>query len=137
MPRTLLVTAACMAGLVAGCGGSSTKPHDTPTRATDPATATTKGPTIATTGVVGKVPPAGSAGYKATKGSVLFHIRVALVRYFTSKGLSGVTTQCRGLNLSTASCDLTATNESNQTGSTVLTLSVSQTNGLLRITRVG
>ena len=79
----------------------------------------------------------GPGQYRATTGSVLFDIRVALVRFFTARGFSGVTAQCKGLNPATASCQLTGTNRSNQTSSALLALSINQTNGLLRITHVG
>jgi hypothetical protein len=88
---------------------------------------------MATTGPVGTL---GAGQLTATKGPVLFNIRVALVRFFTSRGFSGVVSHCRGINPSTASCDITGTNRTNQTSSAVLTLSVNQTTGVLRITRV-
>jgi hypothetical protein len=136
MPRTLLATAVCVVGLAAGCG--SAKPHRVPGRSTGPAAAAaTSGPAMATTGAVGTLGPGGPGPYRATSGSVLFRIRVALVRFFTSKGFSGVTAQCKGVSPTTASCQLVGSNRSNQTSSARLALSVNQTNGLLRITHVG
>jgi hypothetical protein len=125
-----------MAGLLGGCGSSSRTPtHATTTTSTASGT-TTHGPAMATTGPAGKVAPGASGKYSATNNDVLFHIRIALVRFFTSKGFSGVTVHCRGVNIVDASCDVMGTNRANTTSSAVLSLSVDQTNGMLRITRV-
>jgi hypothetical protein len=92
---------------------------------------------MATIGPAGTVGPAASAGYKATNSAVLFGIKVALVRFFTSKGFSGVTVDCKGVNAGVASCDIAGMNRSNQSTSNAITLSINQSNGALRITRVG
>jgi hypothetical protein len=91
---------------------------------------------MARTGPAGKVGPGASGKYTASSSAVLFHIRIALVKFFTSRGFSGVTAHCKGVSTSTASCDVNGTNRANQTSSAVLTLSVDQSNGLLRITHV-
>jgi hypothetical protein len=137
MRRTRLAAAACTAGLLAGCG-SSTKPKTTtaPPTTTGGASTAAHGPAMATTGTAGKVGPSATGQYSASNSDVLFHIRVALVRFFTSKGFSGVTAQCKGVSTVVASCNVMGTNKSNQTSSAVLTLSVDQGNGVLRITHV-
>jgi hypothetical protein len=132
-----MAAAACVAGLAAGCG-SSAKTHIAPARPSPTAsTASTSGPPMATIGPAGTVGPATSAGYEATNSAVLFHIKVALVRFLTSKGFSGVTVDCKGVNTGVASCDIAGMNRSNQSSSNAITLSISQSNGALRITHVG
>ena len=136
MRTTVIVAALCGAWLVAGCGSSGHAPS-TPSRgAKSTAGPTSHGPPIAKPGAAGRIGPSSAGNYSATGGEVLFHIRIALVRFFTSKDFSGVTARCTGINATTASCDVVGTNRSNQTGSAVLTLSVDQTNGDLRITHV-
>lgn len=137
MPRALLAVIACAAGLAAGCG-SSTKTHTTPAGPSPAAsTASTSGPPMAAVGAVGTVGPATPGGYRATNSAVLFHVRVALVRFYTSKGFSGVTARCKGVNAGVASCDVAGMNRSNQSSLDAIMLSINQTNGALRITRVG
>jgi len=132
----LFAVVVCAAMGTAGCGSSGKTPAPPPGPASTTTASTSTGPPIATTGTAGTVGPAASARYNATKDAVLFHIKVALVRFFTSKGFSGVVASCKGINPTTASCSLTGTNKANQTSSAVLRLSVSQSNGLLRITDV-
>jgi hypothetical protein len=127
-----LAVALCAAGLLAGCGAT------THTRTKPPGATTTgpHGPAMATTGAAGRVGPGTSGDFRATSGAVLYQIRIALVRFFISKGFSGVTAHCTGVNSSTASCEVAGNNRANQASSSVLTLSVDQTNGVLRITHV-
>jgi hypothetical protein len=136
MPRALLAAAACVAGLAAGCG-STAKTHTPASPSPTASTARASGPPMATAGPVGTVRPAASAGYKATNRAVLFGIKVALVRFFTSKGFSGVTVRCQGVNAGVASCDVAGMNRSNQSSSNAITLSINQRNGALRISHVG
>jgi hypothetical protein len=135
MPRALPAVLACAAILAGGCGSSAK------TRSTGPSptasTATATGPPMAAVGPVGALDQATAGGYPATNGAVLFHVRVALVRFFTSKGFSGVTAQCRGVSASVASCDLAGMNRANQSSSDAITLSIDQSTGALRITHVG
>jgi hypothetical protein len=137
MSKTLWAAILCAAGLAAGCG-SSAKTH-TPRRgrAHTGVAAKPSGPPMATVGPAGAIERASSAGYRATSGAVLFGIRVALVRFFTSKGFSGVTVHCESVNAGVASCDVAGMTRSNQNSSSAITLSVDQTSGALRITRVG
>jgi hypothetical protein len=136
MPRALLAAAAAAAGLAAGCG-SSAKTHNTASPSPTASAARASGPPMATIGPAGTVAPATSAGYRASNSAVLFRIKVALVRFFTSKGFSGVTVQCKGVNAGVASCDVAGMNTSNQSSSNAITLSINQSNGALRITQVG
>jgi hypothetical protein len=135
MRRGRLAAAACLAGLVAGCGSSA----KAPTKPTGPSGSATSpishGPAMAKTGTAGQVGPA-SGKFDATNSAILYNIRVALVRFFISKGFSGVTASCTGINTTTASCNVAGTNKAEQSSSAVLTLSVDQTNGVLRITHV-
>ncbi len=91
---------------------------------------------MARVGPAGQLAPASGAGYQVTKGSV-FNIRVALVRFFTSKGFSGVTAHCKPVNTGVASCDVAGMDRSDQSRSSTITISVGQTRGALRITSVG
>jgi hypothetical protein len=125
-----------MAGLLGGCGSSSKTPTHPATMTSTASGPTSHGPAMATPGAAGKVGPGASGKYSATNDDVLFHIRIALVRFFTSKGFSGVTVHCKGVTTAHASCDVMGTNRANTTSSAVLRLSVDQSNGLLRITRV-
>jgi hypothetical protein len=125
-----------MAGLLGGCGSSSKTPTHATTTTSAPTATTAHGPAMATAGPAGKVGPGASGKYKATNDDILFHIRIALVRFFTTKGFSGVTVQCKGVTSAVASCDVMGTNRANNTSSAELTLSVDQSNGRLRITRV-
>lgn len=136
MPRAPLVVIACAAGLVAGCG-SGAKTHTTASgRAPTVSAAKSSGPPMATVGPAGTLPRSTSNGYRATSGSVLLNLRVALVRFFTSKGFSGVTVHCRAVNAGVASCDIAGMNRSDQSSANTVTLTVNQTNGALRITHV-
>jgi hypothetical protein len=132
-----LAAAVCAVGLLAGCGSSAKKTTTTPTTTDASATPTTAhGPAMATTGAAGKVGPSGSGNYSAKNNDVLLHIRIALVRFFTSKDFSGVTVHCKGTSKAVASCRVMGTNRANQTSSAALTLSVDQSNGVLSITHV-
>lgn len=137
MLRTPLAAALCALGLLTGCG-SSTHKASTPRGAATAtrATATSHGPPMATIGAAGTVGGGTSGDYRATRSAVLYNIRVALVKYFISKGFSGVTAHCTAVSSDSASCNIAGTNKSSQTSSAVLTLSVDQTNGALRITHV-
>jgi hypothetical protein len=133
MRRTRLAAAACAVGLLGGCGSSARKTTTTASTAT---TTQAHGPAMATTGAAGRVGPVASGTYSAANSAILLHIRIALVRFFTSKGFSGVTVQCKGVSSAVASCNVMGANRANQTSSAVLTLSVDQSNGVLRITHV-
>ncbi len=137
MPRALLAAAACAAGLAAGCGSSAKTPTTPAGSPPTSSTSSASGPPMATIGPAGTVGPASSSGYRATKSEVLFGIRVALVRFFTSTGFSGVTVRCKGVNPGVASCDIAGMNRSNQSSSDAITVSINQSNGALRITHVG
>ena len=136
MRRTLLAVALCAAGLLAGCGSSTKPAHQGAAATTTGSSTAPHGPVMATPGAAGKVGPGTSGKYDASNGAVLFHIRIALVQFFTSKGFSGVTAQCNGVSTQVASCQISGTNRSYQTSSAVLTLAVNQSNGVLRITHV-
>lgn len=139
MRKTLLATVV-IAGLMAGCGSSSTP---TTPAATPPAATTGSGTTgaasgggqMAQTGAAGTMGPPTSGKYNATNTTVLSHINAALVKFFTAKGFTGVTSNCTGVSASSASCKVTGT-KGGQTSSAVLTISVNQTTGLLRIVHV-
>ena len=143
MRRTLMAAAVSVALLVAGCGSSSKTPT-TPASTSSPAStsgSTTSTPTTTTamtnTGSAGTMgPPTSGTTYSATNSTVLSHINAALVKFFTSKGFSGVTANCTGVNPSTASCKVTGTNSQGHTSSAVLTISVNQTTGQLKIVHV-
>lgn len=144
MRRTGLVAALGLAVLIAGCGSSAKNTNHPPTTAppggTSGSTApgSTSGPsgsagTMASTGLVGTMGPPSSGKYNATSATVLAHIEAGLVKYLTSKGFTGVTASCSGVNPSTATCTVAGTNSSGQNSSAVLTISVNQTTGQLRI----
>ena len=121
MRRTLLAAVVCIAGLVAGCGSSSKTPT-TPAATGSGTTGTSASTTstqMATTGTAGTMGPPTSGKYSATNSTVLQHIDAALVKYFTSKGFTGVTANCTGVNAAQASCKVTGTNKSGQTSSPV------------------
>lgn len=125
----------CAAGALAGCG-SSARPHSSPSGASPGSAAIASGIALATTGAAGTIGRPATGRYKATNRRVLYRIKVALVRFLTSKGFSGVTVYCKGLGASSASCNINGMNRSNQTGSNVLTLSLNRKSGALQITHV-
>jgi hypothetical protein len=129
---TLTAVAVGLAVLLAGCGSSS----HTPTRpvGTKSSIPTTTTP-IATTGTAGTA-LATSGSYDATNSAVRGHINAALVSFFTSKGFVGVTVVCKALSSARVSCQVGGTNKKDQTSSATMTVSVNQTNGLLRIVHV-
>src|SRR5207302_940156 len=125
--------------LVAGCGSSSkTTPTTTPpgaTSGTGTSGTSSSGSHMASTGTAGTMGPPTSGKYNATNSTVLQHINAGLVKFFTAKGFTGVTSNCTGVNPATASCKITGT-KGGHTSSAVLTISVNQTTGLLKIVHV-
>jgi hypothetical protein len=91
---------------------------------------------MAAVGPAGSIGPRASGRYRVTKGGVLFSVKVALVRFLTSKGFSGVTVDCRAVNAGIASCDIAGMTRSDQSSSNTITVSVDPRTGALRITRV-
>ena len=135
MRRTTWAAVACIAAIAAGCGSS---PQTTPTTPpTTPAGATTgsgSGGAMAHTGPVGTIGPPTTGSYDARKPGVTERIDSALVKYFSTKGFTGVTAICTTSNPTTTSCRVTGTNSSGKTSSAVLTISLNATTGLLTVT---
>lgn len=144
MRKTALAAVMSLAVLIAGCGSSSKNTNPPPTTAPPAGTSGSTAPgstngagggtnAMTHTGVVGTMGPPSSGKYNATTASVLAHIQAGLVRYLTSKGFTGVTASCSGVNPTTATCTVAGTNSSGQNSSAVVTIAVNQTTGQLRI----
>ncbi len=136
MRRSALATL-CLAVVAAGCGSSSTKTHTTPATpaggTTSPGSTSSSGGSVIQTGSAGTMGPPSSGNYNATNATVLSHVETYLVKYFTTKGFTGVTANCVGTNSSTATCTVAGTNSSGSRSAAELTISVNQTTGALRI----
>lgn len=135
MRTTTWAALACVAALAAGCGSSAkTTPTTPPTTPAGATTGSGSGAAMAQTGPVGTLGPPTSGTYNIRKPAVLEHLDSALVRYFSTKGFTGVTTLCTPHDSTTTSCRVTGTNSVGKTSSAVLTISLNPTTGLLKIT---
>ena len=73
--------------------------HHPPTTPVGATTGSGSGAAMAHTGPVGTLGPPTSGTYNARKPAVLEHLDSALVRYFSTKGFTGVTDPLRGAQL--------------------------------------
>lgn len=135
MPRTKLIAAVWVAGLLAGCGGGSKTPTIPSGNASTNGSVAGEG-ALSHTGPVGTMGATGSGGLNATNPDVLRQIDSRLVTYYTAKGFTGVTAICKGTNATSASCRITGTSSAGQTSSAVVTLALNQATGLLKVTHV-
>jgi hypothetical protein len=130
-----LIVLVWAAGGLAGCG-SGAKPSGGPSGGPAGGSSAASGIAMAKPGAAGTIGRPTSGRYKATNHTVLYRIKVALVRFLTSRGFSGVTVYCTALGDGGATCNINGMNRSNQTGSNVLTLSLNRDSGALQITHV-
>ncbi len=139
MRRAKSIAAACaagvLAGLLAGCGGSSTTPTVPSGNGSTNASGAGPGP-LSHTGAVGTMSAPGSGALDPRSPEVIRQIDARLVSYYTSRGFTGVTAICTATGSTSASCRITGTNSKGQTSSAVVTLSLNPTSGLLKVTRV-
>lgn len=154
MRRTTFAAAICTAGLVAGCGSSSTKtvvktpvapPGSTAPGSTtsSPGSTTASGPTgtsnpsgmtVGTHGTMG--PPSGGSPYDLHNHTVLKHLLQGILNALAKKGDQNVEGACKAFTSTQAECEVRGINTQGQHFANLFTLTVNLSNGNFTVTNV-
>jgi hypothetical protein len=163
MRKTALIAAVCLAGLVAGCGSSTTKtvvktpppsnpPGNTTPTGTSGATGSTgstgtsgvSGPTqtgptgngtmVGSTGTMG--PPSNGGQYSLTNQTVLQHLTNQLGHNLSSHGYTSLQGSCRAFSQTQAECEFTGVNPKGEHFDDIFTLTVNLSTGAFTVSNI-